>query len=62
MILPIPGFRTVAQAEENARALEFGPLTPRQMQESDQILGREDSRAPSSGGSGAEAARGESAA
>ncbi|QRK08243.1 aldo/keto reductase [Archangium violaceum] len=59
--LPIPGFRTVAQAEENARALEFGPLTPRQMQEIDRILGREDFRAPSSG-SGVESARGGSAA
>ncbi|TDC32942.1 aldo/keto reductase [Kribbella albertanoniae] len=31
--VPIPGFRTVAQAEENARALEFGPLKPQQLQE-----------------------------
>ena len=38
--LPIPGFRTVAQVEENARALELGPLTPEQMQEVDDILGR----------------------
>ncbi len=38
--LPIPGFRTVAQVEENARALELGPLTPEQMQEVDAILGR----------------------
>ena len=38
--VPIPGFRTVAQAEENARAMEFGPLTPTQMAEIDRILGR----------------------
>ena len=38
--LPIPGFRTVAQVEENARALELGPLTPEQMQEVEAILGR----------------------
>ena len=38
--LPIPGFRTVAQVEENARALELGPLTPEQIQEVDDILGR----------------------
>jgi aryl-alcohol dehydrogenase-like predicted oxidoreductase len=38
--VPIPGFRTVAQVEENAKAMEFGPLTARQMTEIDQILGR----------------------
>jgi len=38
--VPIPGFRTVAQVEENARAMEFGPLTPAQMAEIDRILGR----------------------
>ncbi len=37
---PIPGFRTVAQVVENARAMEFGPLTPDQMAEIDRILGR----------------------
>jgi aryl-alcohol dehydrogenase-like predicted oxidoreductase len=31
--VPIPGFRTVAQVEENAGALRFGPLTPAQMTE-----------------------------
>ncbi|GEM46260.1 aldo/keto reductase [Deinococcus cellulosilyticus] len=36
--LPIPGFRTVAQAIENARALEFGPLTAQQMKEIQHIL------------------------
>jgi aryl-alcohol dehydrogenase-like predicted oxidoreductase len=31
--VPIPGFRTVAQAEENARAMEFGPLTDDQLKQ-----------------------------
>jgi aryl-alcohol dehydrogenase-like predicted oxidoreductase len=38
--VPIPGFRTVAQVEENARAMEFGSLTPDQMAEIDRILER----------------------
>src|SRR5215208_729598 len=38
--IPIPGFKTVAQVEENAKAMELGPLTPEQMQEIDTILGR----------------------
>jgi aryl-alcohol dehydrogenase-like predicted oxidoreductase len=38
--IPLPGFRTVAQVQENARAMEFGPLTPDQMAEVDRILGR----------------------
>ena len=38
--LPIPGFRTVKQVEENAGAMEFGPLTPDQMSQVDSILGR----------------------
>ena len=38
--VPIPGFRTVAQVEENAGAMAFGPLTPAQMTEIDRILGR----------------------
>lgn len=38
--IPIPGFKTVAQVEENAKAMEFGPLTPDQMKEVDTILGR----------------------
>jgi aryl-alcohol dehydrogenase-like predicted oxidoreductase len=38
--LPIPGFRTVKQVEENAAAMEFGPLTPHQMSQVDSILGR----------------------
>jgi aryl-alcohol dehydrogenase-like predicted oxidoreductase len=30
--LPIPGFKTVAQVRENVGALEYGPLSPQQMQ------------------------------
>jgi aryl-alcohol dehydrogenase-like predicted oxidoreductase len=36
--IPIPGFKNMQQADENARALAFGPLTPEQMQAIDQIL------------------------
>src|ERR1051325_7137460 len=39
--IPIPGFKTVAQIEENAKAMEFGPLTSEQRQEIDTLLGRE---------------------
>lgn len=38
--LPIPGFRTVAQVQENARAMQFGPLTKEQMSEIDKLLER----------------------
>jgi aryl-alcohol dehydrogenase-like predicted oxidoreductase len=38
--IPIPGFKTVAQVEENARAMELGPLTAQQMQEIDRLLER----------------------
>jgi len=38
--IPIPGFRSVAQVEENCGAIRFGPLTPEQMGEIDQILDR----------------------
>lgn len=41
-VVPIPGIRTVAQAQENAAAMEFGPLTPGQMEEIEQLLGREE--------------------
>jgi aryl-alcohol dehydrogenase-like predicted oxidoreductase len=36
--IPIPGFKSVKQAEENARALEFGPLTPTEMSQVAEIL------------------------
>ena len=39
--IPIPGFRTVKQVEENCGALELGPLTAGQMQEIAELLGRE---------------------
>ncbi|RSN87244.1 aldo/keto reductase [Streptomyces sp. WAC 05379] len=38
--VPIPGFRSVAQAEQNAGALEKGPLTSEQLTEVDRILER----------------------
>ncbi|GGS95212.1 aldo/keto reductase [Streptomyces chromofuscus] len=38
--VPIPGFRTVAQAEENAGALAKGPLTAGQMADIDAVLVR----------------------
>jgi aryl-alcohol dehydrogenase-like predicted oxidoreductase len=38
--IPIPGFRTVKQVEENAAAMERGPLAPAQMQEIERILQR----------------------
>lgn len=36
--LPIPGFKSVAQAVENAKAMQFGPLTADQMQQIAGIL------------------------
>lgn len=39
-MVPIPGFKTVEQVEENARAMEFGPLSEAQMQQIDEILKR----------------------
>jgi aryl-alcohol dehydrogenase-like predicted oxidoreductase len=38
--VPIPGFRTVAQVEENCGALAFGPLDDAQMKSIEKILGR----------------------
>ena len=38
--LPIPGFRTEAQVTENAKAIQFGALTPPQMAEIDHLLER----------------------
>jgi aryl-alcohol dehydrogenase-like predicted oxidoreductase len=37
--VPIPGFRTVTQAEENAGALEFGPLGEKELAEIGHVLG-----------------------
>ena len=38
--IPIPGFRTVDQIEENCKAMEYGPLTTSEMKEIDALLGR----------------------
>jgi len=38
--IPIPGFRTVAQVEENSRALELGPLPADQFAEVESIMER----------------------
>lgn len=38
--LPIPGFRTVAQVDDNCGALKFGPLNKDQMAQVEEILGR----------------------
>jgi aryl-alcohol dehydrogenase-like predicted oxidoreductase len=38
--IPIPGFKTVAQAEENAGALAHGPLPAARMREIENLLGR----------------------
>jgi aryl-alcohol dehydrogenase-like predicted oxidoreductase len=38
--IPIPGFKNAQQAEENARAMAFGPLTQKQINEIDSLLGR----------------------
>lgn len=40
VMIPIPGFKTVAQVEENAGAMNYGPLSADQMQQIDHILGR----------------------
>ena len=38
--IPVPGFRTIEQVEEDAQALRFGPLNKEQMGEVQRILGR----------------------
>jgi len=38
--VPIPGFRSVRQVEENCAAMQFGPLSAEQMREIDAVLGR----------------------
>ncbi len=38
--LPIPGFKTVAQVEDNAGAMQHGPLSADQMAEINTLLGR----------------------
>lgn len=39
--IPIPGFKSVRQVEENIGAVDFGPLDQDQMQEIDKLLARE---------------------
>jgi aryl-alcohol dehydrogenase-like predicted oxidoreductase len=39
--VPIPGFKTVEQVEENVAAMQFGPLTREEMDEIDRIVGRD---------------------
>ena len=39
LTLPLPGFRTVAQVEENVGAAEHGPLPAERMQRIQAILG-----------------------
>jgi aryl-alcohol dehydrogenase-like predicted oxidoreductase len=48
--IPIPGIRTVEQAEQNAAALRFGPLLPQQAAKVDEIL-RSDALAAAPGDS-----------
>lgn len=36
--IPIPGFKTVKQVEENVGAMEFGPLTPEQIKEIESLI------------------------
>ena len=38
--VPIPGFRTVAQVEENCAAMDLGPLNGEQMAEIERLLRR----------------------
>jgi len=38
--IPIPGFKTVAQVQENIRAMEFGLLSNEQMKKIDEIFER----------------------
>lgn len=40
--VPIPGFKNVQQASENARAMHFGPLTAGQLHEIDALLAEHD--------------------
>jgi aryl-alcohol dehydrogenase-like predicted oxidoreductase len=43
-MVPIPGFKTARQVEENAGTMELGPLSEDQIQQIEGILDREDSR------------------
>ena len=39
-MVPIPGFKSVKQVQDNAGALEFGPLTETQVKEVQSIVGK----------------------
>lgn len=41
-MIPIPGFKTVAQVEQNAGALAFGPLSPDELSQAQSIVGEFD--------------------
>jgi aryl-alcohol dehydrogenase-like predicted oxidoreductase len=41
-MVPIPGFKSVKQVQDNAGALEFGPLTDAQVREIQTIVGKYD--------------------
>ena len=43
VMIPIPGFKTVAQVQENAGAMSFGPLNDGEMKEIDALLERTES-------------------
>ena len=40
--IPIPGFKTVAQVKENAKAMEYGPLGAEQVEEIERLLSPEE--------------------
>ncbi len=46
LCLPIPGFRSVAQVEDIAKALEFGPLSPTRMAEIEKVIARPEEGEP----------------
>jgi len=41
-MVPIPGFKSVKQVQDNAGAMEFGPLTETQVKEIQYIVGKYD--------------------
>jgi aryl-alcohol dehydrogenase-like predicted oxidoreductase len=41
-VIPIPGFKSVQQVEDNAGVLKVGPLTPQQMKDIDALLAVDD--------------------
>lgn len=38
--IPIPGFKTVKQVEENAQAMQYGPLRKSQIEEINGVVGQ----------------------